>query len=329
MEEQMIFIWGIMIVFSAIGFKWCLKHYSRKADAGLSFHLLGFALLSSMAATVINLTLGKSLHTIWVGRLVLLLVGVLHATLLYRRAFAKRDFTRYETDSLVPEMVFSILVAHLCSLSYQLSPRLLDFFNIATVYPDSAYWDAPLVLLLPFLVVKLFDLTGQVPFRIVENMWFYPIESIDARDWPRRDLINVNFSIASSLREEYRIFGRKVNQWIEVPREATLGNIFRLLQQERRKEQGRTTIQDIGTEYDGEPQFWWLFKKKFVWWKPSTWGVGIRYLNPDLSISANKITNEDIITAFRIPASKDQIPSGKPWINESGNDSDKTSILYR
>ncbi len=329
MKEPVIIVWGVLAIITGFWLKWCLKRYGRQPDSTTPIHLFVFALLCSIAAVTIQLTMKASIHTVWVSRLVLLVIGSLHVWSLYRQSLAKRDPYSYEKDSYITEIAFTSSLAFVCSICFVLSPRLLSLLKIAKTPSDLTLWDAPLVFLLPLLVYKLFDLAGQVPFRYVENTWFYPLETVNVEKWPWRDLVRVNFRVTNSLLDEYLMFGRKADPWIEIPKEATLGNIFRLTMQERRKKQGLSTIQDLGTEYGGEPKFWWLFKVKFIWWRPSTWTREPRFLNPDLSITANKILNDDVIVAKRLPASKEQLPINRPWDGRMDYDPDKTVILNR
>ena len=329
MKEPVIIVWGVLTIISAFWLKWCMKRYGRQFDATTPWHLLAFALLSSIAAVVFQLTMKESLHLVWASRLTLLVIGTLQVWSLYRQSLVKRDKYNYEKDSLATETAFTLSLGLLCSICYALSPRLLAIFKVPKGIPDLSIWDAPLLFLLPLLVYKLFDFASQIPFRYVENTWFYPLETVHVENWPWRDLVRVNFRLTNSLLEEYRLFGRKADPWIEIPREASLGNIFRLTMQERRKKQGLTTIQDLGTEYGGEPQFWWLFKIKFILWRPSTWRRKPRYLNPDLSIAANKIQNDDVILAKRVPADKNMLPINRPWTGKADFDSEKTIILNR
>ena len=227
------------------------------------------------------------------------------------------------------EAAFTVLLALLTSICFVSFPRLLGFIEVAEHHDHLPTWDAPTVFILPFLVFKFGDFAGQVPFRVVENIWFFPLETVSVADWPWRQLVRVNFQVAGSLLEEYRWFGKNTYPWIEVPQEQSLGRIFRLTMQERRKKQGLSTIQDLGNEYAGAPKFWWLFSIKFVWWHPATWSRQPRFLNPDLSIAANKVRPGDIILARRVPADPAMSPSNRPWLSQPNFDSEKTTIIKR
>jgi hypothetical protein len=131
-----------------------------------------------------------------------------------------------------------------------------------------------------------------------------------------------------SLQHEYDIFSEEAKPWIEAPKEISLGAIFQLCLQERRGNKNLTTVQDLGDEYDGDPLFFWMFLRKFIWYKPKTWKRDVRILNPLLSIKANKIEVDDIIVARRIPGHGIQFNfvEDEPDVDE---DSNKTVIIRR
>lgn len=333
MREPLVIVWAILIVLSGIWFRWCMRRYQRSFDSSMSIHIIVFILLSSIAGLTFQLTMRDSLHIVWASRLCLLVLGAFHVWNLFRREWVKRDKYVFLKDSMWPELSATVTLSLACAMAFVLSPRLLSLpflsFRIPRVPPDYTLWDAPLVFLLPFLAFKMGDFASQIPFRFVEKIWFYPQELFNPEKLPWRGLIRVNFVVANTLRDEYRIIGRRSHPWIEIPVEAQLEKTFRLMVQERRKKQGLTIIQDLGTEYGGEPQFWWLFRVKIVPWKPSTWFRKPRYLNPDLSVAENKVRGGDIIVATRVPADKEMLPANRPWEGGDKFDPDKTTIIAR
>ena len=329
MKEPIVIIWSTLVILVGIWLRWSLKRQQRSFDRETPIHIFVLVLLSSLAGITFQMTMKDSLHIVWASRLAFFCIGILHVWSLYHRKWMKRDKFNYVKDSFQPELAFTIALALGCSIAFVLSPRLMGLLRIGGIKPDFTLWDAPLVFLLPFLLFKLGDIASQIPYRFVEKNWFYPQELVNADKIPWRDLIRVNFIVANSLMEEYRLFGRRAHPWIEVPRELTLDKVFCLMVQERRKKQGLAIIQDLGSEYGGEPQFWWLFRLKFVWWKPSTWRRKPRYLNPDLSIGANNIRGGDIIIAWRVPADKEMMPANRPWTGRVDFDPEKTTVINR
>ena len=175
---------------------------------------------------------------------------------------------------------------------------------------------------------KLGDLSSQIPFKMVENPWLFPLEKINPQDLPWRNLMQVNFQVKQSLLDEYNLFSWAVGTWVEAPREVTLGQVFHLCIQERRPRKDLKTIQDMGDEYDGQPQFCWIFWIKLKWYDPSTWFRKPRYLNPDLSIEHNKIRSSDVVIARRIPGSGKK-QSSIDYKGMIGDDPEKTIIIQR
>jgi hypothetical protein len=107
------------------------------------------------------------------------------------------------------------------------------------------------------------------------------------------------------LRTEYRLLQKPLNYlmnpWILAPKSQQMGDIFRVLVQERRKRRDLALIQDIGTEYRGQAPFWLLFSIKRIWYRPSTWSRKVRYVNPNLSVEENEIQQGDVIRVERLP----------------------------
>jgi hypothetical protein len=329
MKDPVIIVWAILAFITIFWSRWCLKRYARSLDSVAPIHILAFALGSSALGCLMPILVKTELWSLWINRLVLLILGILQIWSLYRQTWIVRNKFDKTKDSLVVELSFTMVLAFLCSVCYVLSPRALGFFKLGKAMPDTGLWDAPLYFLLPFLVFKLADWASQIPFRTVEAPWFSPLETVNPEHWPWRDLTRVDFQIAESLLEEYTLFGRKSVPWIEVPRESPLGKVFNLTMDERRKKQGVRTIQDIGNEYDGAPKFWWIFSIKFIWWRPSTWFRRPRYLNPNFTIAKNQILNGDIVKARRISAENATMPANQPWSGATDFDPDKTIFIQR
>ncbi len=333
MRDPLVIAWTIAVVLSGFWFRWCMRRYQRSMDSKMSIHILVFVIVSSIIGLALQYTLKNSLHIVWATRVALLVLGSFHVWSLFRMKWVKRDPYVFLKDSMWPELASTVTIALACSMAFVLSPRLFSLpfvsIRIPRIPVDYTMWDAPVVFLLPFLAYKLADFASQIPYRFVEKIWYYPQELLSAEKIPWRDLIRVNFVVANTLRDEYRIIGRRSHPWIEIPNEIQLEKAFRFMVQERRKKQGLTIVQDLGSEYGGEPQFWWLFRVKIVPWKPSTWRRKPRYLNPELSIQENRVRGGDIIIATRVPAEKDMLPANRPWEGNRDFDPDRTTLLSR
>ncbi len=331
MRDPVIIIWTILAILAGFWFRWSLRRHSRSIDSATSWHILGIVLLTSVTGITLQLTMKNSLHLVWASRVALFLIGIIQVWSLYYRSWIKRDKHNYLKDSFEPELTFTLTIAIVCSICFVMSPRLLNipYLKLPRITPDYTVWDAPVIFILPYLIFKLGDFGSQIPYRFVEKIWFYPHELVSAEKIPWREIVRVNFVVANTLLDEYRIFGRRSHPWIEVPREAPFEKVFCLMVQERRKKQGLSIIQDVGNEYGGEPKFWWLFKVKFVIWRPSTWRRKIRYVNPFLSVAANGLRSGDTIRAWRVPADKEMLPENHPWKGQSSIDPEKTILIHR
>lgn len=328
MDSPVIVVWALLAVGAAFLLRWAMKSRGRKPTPRTAKHGLVALLVASLAGWLTERYLGDEPSVVWAGRLVMLVLGSLHLWGLYYIGWTERHGTDYKKDSLLPEGAFTLLLGLLVSICFAASPRAIPFLKLPFQPEDITMWDAPLLFLFPWLVLKLFDIAGQIPPRVVENPWVYPLEEVNTEHWPWRDLIRVHFRVSKSLRDDGRLFGRSTTPWIEVPREAVLGKVFRLNMQEHRKHR-RDTIQDLGNEYAGEPLFWWLFHIRRVWWKPSSWSRKVRYLDPDQSLAANEVRNGDVIRACRI--SKDAL-EGVDYRSRRQQppiDPDKTVLIHR
>ncbi len=327
MKEVVILIWSMLTLVGGFLLLWSMKYHKRQMGKYVMYHKLILVLLSFGLSVSLYYFLVDSIHLIWVLRLSVLCLGVLHVWVMYRQKWTKRDAFEFEKDAFLPEFIFTTVSALFCSLSFVSAPQIVGLVAYK-IDVSSLLWDLPIVFVLPFLVLKLSDLASQIPYRLVENPWLFPIEPVNAESWPWRDLMQVNFQVSSSLLEEYRLFKSSARPWIEAPKEIALGNVFRLAMQERRRRRELTTIQDLGDEYDGQPKFLWLFSVKFIWWNPTTWRRKPRYLNPALSIIENKIRKQDIIVAKRIPALPNTTPDRR-YSEMADYDKDKTVLLNR
>lgn len=325
MREPVIIIWAILALISGFVFMWLAKAYKRKPGRYMTIHKLVLYLLTLGASFLVYYSLSKSLHLIWVSRLSVFTLAVLHTWALYIQPLSERNKFEYEEDSFWPEFVFTAIQAFAVSIVFVFSPQLFGLVEYS-VDVSATLWDLPLSFLMPFLLLKLSDYASQMPNRLVENPWVFPIEPVVTESWPWRNLLQVNFQVRKSLLDEYKLFGAVANPWIESPKEVPLGDVFRLVIQERRKRADLETIQDLGDEYDGQAKFWWLFSIKQVWWNPYTWFRKPRYLDPNQSIMKNMVRKNDIILLRRISSEGIDL-SGMVSSKRDGIDPEQTVII--
>ncbi|HKK40406.1 MAG TPA: TssN family type VI secretion system protein [Cryomorphaceae bacterium] len=328
MRSMVIVVWSVLFVISAASLVFVLKKRKRKlAKLDYIFPLIyGFVGLGSGYLLFMDWLV--ELHQVWVIRFLFLTLGIIQTNILLRREWAIRDFYLYERDSALPEMLYTFSLAFLTAGLFIMGGTYSLVNQSIYTDPSSSYWDLPLFFILPFFWQKLFDMAGHIPPKTLMQQWAFPLEKVSAQNWPWRDLMTVNFQMKRSLLDEHDIFADEAKPWIEAPKEISLGGIFQLCLQERRGNKNLITIQDLGDEYDGAPQFFWMFLRKPIWYKPKTWKRTNRLLNPELSIKANKIEPEDIIVARRIPGHglSVNLTEDEPDMDE---DSNKTVIIRR
>ncbi len=268
------------------------------------------------------------IHQIWLTRFVFFLLGFMQTAILLKRNWVVRDKFYFEKDSFFPEFLFTLSLALITAVMFVLGGGYSLSGQSIYLDPSPLFGDLPLYFVLPFFWIKLFDMAGHIPPETIAEQWSFPLEPVSAQNWPWRELMIVNFEMKKSLVEEYNIFAEEARPWIEAPREISLGAIFQLCMQERRRNKSLTTIQDLGDEYDGEPRFYWLFLKKSIWYKPRSWRRENRLLDPVKSIRSNGVESTDIIIARRIPG-RGQMVNLSEDESDMGEDSNKTVIIRR
>ena len=329
MRELFVLIWGVSSMVLAFLLVFIMKRQKRKLEKYWMIYKLILIVLSFLISLLVYFFLVDSPHLIWVNRITILGLGVLNVWVLYKRPWPRRHKFKFEEDSFFAEFLFVLLGGLLVAIAYSTAPQTFEIVPYS-VDLSRTLWDVPIVFVLPFLVYKISDFSSQVPFKMVENPWVFPLEPVNPADWPWRDLMQVNFELKRSLLDEYNLFSWRARPWIEGPKEVSIGKIFQLAMQERRKRSELSSIQDMGDEYDGSPQFVWIFSFKRIWYNPTTWFRSPRYINPDLSVNQNKVKKGDVIVARRIPGDGTK-PIG---IDYSGgiigeDDSEKTVIIKR
>lgn len=326
MNELVIFIWTILAATFGFLLLYVLKKQKRKlGKLMMVFVLVMLAIVFLVSASTYWLAY-PSIHLIWLDRFNFLALGAVTTWALYFRPWTVRNTSDYQLDSILPELLFLAGGGCLAAVLYVSTPQFIELVPYSKDLSKDL-WDLPLLFLFPLLFIKTFDLVGHVPFWTLENPFLFTIEEEDIRNWPRRDLMQVNFSLKNSLEQEYDLFAWSTKPWIEAPKEVALGRVFRLMIQQRRQRTDLETIQDMGDEYDGQPSFWWAFKIKFQLFKPSTWARSKSYLNPDLSLKQNGILNGDLIEAKRVPGEGKKVEIDYGHVDD--DDMGKTVIINR
>ena len=301
MRTVVVIIWSIMLLASLMTLIYLLKRTKRKLGKLDLIIQFGFGLLSFGIGYLIYLILvGNNHNLVWAFRCSFFLVGILQVVYLLSRPWVLRNRLVMEQDSFVVEMVFSLVGSFWAALLMVAGAHYYLYSNAIFSDVSRGLWDLPIYFILPFLCVKLVDFGGQIPLKKVAGLWVFPLEPVNPKDWPWRELIEVNFELKRSLLEEHDLFSWPAKPWIEAPQEISIGSVFQLCMQERRGRKELVSIQDLGDEYGGAPQFCWVFLRKRIWYKPTTWNTEARRLNPILSLKKNKVKKGDVILAKRI-----------------------------
>lgn len=326
MGEIVILIWTILAATLGFLLVYVLKMQKRALGKMMMVFIVVMLVVGFLAGMTTHWLAYPSMHLVWLNRINMVVLGTITTWALYFRPWTIRNTSTFKDDSILPEFLFMGSGACLTAVIYMSAPQLIQLVPLNEDL-SIASWDLPLLFFSPIVCLKMFDLAGQVPFQTVENPFIFTIEEEDIRNWPRRDLMQVNFRLKNSLEQENDLFSWESKPWIEAPKEVALGRVFRLMIQQRRQRQDLETIQDMGDEYDGTPSFWWAFKVKFQLFRPSTWTKTSTYLNPDLSLKQNGIANGDLIVAKRVPGDGKKIEVDYSEVDD--DDYGKTVIINR
>jgi hypothetical protein len=236
-------------------------------------------------------------------QLVFLILGILNAWLLYPKLFwAYRDAERADRDSFWAEGLFTLTVCILSVLALLVSFILISGKSISLDNrPDFVFWTLIAVFVLPFFVLKGYDFLNQIPARNFDVKWTYPTHTpLEPNRWQWEHKVWVNFDVADSLENERKWRVKRAKFSVEMPREQSLENAFRLALREHHDRGPAIPVQDLGYERSRQGDFWWLFKIKCIIWRPNTWFRKNRYLDPYISIVENGLRQGDVVKAQRM-----------------------------
>ncbi|MGB0424050.1 MAG: TssN family type VI secretion system protein [Flavobacteriales bacterium] len=327
MLNGVIISWTVLFLITGLGLMFLLKNKDRKLGKfDMIVKLITVVLAFAISFLAYYFTKGHSNLTVGFTRLGMLLLGSASVVVMYNQTWSIRNKHEFSEDAFGVEFMYVLNMAFLCAIAYLAAPYTFELVPYSEEVAP-AFWDAPLVYIIPFLLIKILDFSGQFPLKRVEQPYVFPLEQVNHQDWQWRGMRQVNFALKASLVEEYDLFAWNSRPWIEAPVERKLGEVFHLCIQERRKKSNLSTIQDMGDEYQGTPEFCWLFYVKALWNKPNTWFRKTRCLNPSLTIEQNNISKNDIIVAVRIIG--DGSASANLYEGMIEEDSDKTVLINR
>lgn len=236
-------------------------------------------------------------------QLVFLGMGMLNAWLLYPKLFwAYREPNRADRDSFWTEGLFTFTTGMFSVIALILTFTLISGKSISEENrPDIVFLGLIIVFLLPYLVLKGYDFLNQIPSRNFDVKWTYPTHSpLEPNRWIWEHRTWVNFEVAESLENEGKWRIKPARFSVETPREQNLEDVYRLALREHHDRGPAIPIQDLGYERSRQGDFWWLFKIKFIIWRPNTWFRKIRYIDPYVSVVENDIRQGDVVKAQRM-----------------------------
>lgn len=231
------------------------------------------------------------------AQIIFLVLGILFPWLLYNKLFwTKRDGFIRAQDSFLPEFVYTLLTGLALSLG-----MILVLFYLMKV-GINMYWGVGVVFLVPFLFLKTLDFLRQIPLKDFKVKWAFSQRLINENEWNWSNEMWISFEVRESWNKPG--INRNAKFRILAPRNAPLGEIFRLAIREYNKQGKKIVVQDLGFESENTGLFWWLFSLKTVWNRPHTWFPNLRYLDPGDSALANALRPGDLVKVRRISTGK-------------------------
>jgi hypothetical protein len=226
-----------------------------------------------------------------------LLLGLFHVWWMYEKLFwSRRDSLSINNDSFLPEFVYTLFIT--LTLTAGILAGLMYFGK-----KDLAglFWSSTALFLLPFLFLKTFDFLNQIPRRDFRIKWIFTTERINEDRWDWVNETWVYFEVREKWEPRSQMGNRLASFRILAPRQAPLGEVFRLGVREYNKKGPEILVQDLGFERENQGKFWWLFSIKFIWTRPHTWIRNIRFLDPHHPVVANDLRTGDVVYVRRMP----------------------------
>ncbi|MBK8492210.1 MAG: hypothetical protein IPL49_15335 [Saprospirales bacterium] len=119
------------------------------------------------------------------------------------------------------------------------------------------FWSVGVLFMAPFLFLKAFDFLQQIPFKDYKVKWVFSQRLINENEWSWTNEMWVSFEVKESWNKpginrlaKFRILG---------PRNAPLGEIYRLAIREYNKQGKQIVVQDLGFEPENRDRFGGFF----------------------------------------------------------------------
>lgn len=269
----------------------------RQRDRKAWFHFVIYLMIGGACGSLINLFSIRNTMSIETCYLLFSIfcfgLGIFLVWYMLRKImWVKRDPEDAEKDSFILELLFILL----CGISLSIGVALsLKFFKVS--YADY-FLGATLLFPAWFLIIKALDCLFQIPTEEYKIKWKFPKYLINEQDWPETNKVWIGFESMESYNRPGML--SLIRYRAEVPRNIVLGEIFRLAIKIYNGQGHVNSMQDIGVEPENEDRFWWLFRLKFVWYRPHTWFPNFRILDPNADVITNGLRTDDLVQAIRM-----------------------------
>jgi hypothetical protein len=210
---------------------------------------------------------------------VALCLGIGFILSLYRfLPWAQKELHVHE---LLLALTVPLIVAGLQILVFKRVPKVEDTF-IVNFVPSFIFF------IVPLLAVKSFVFMMKIPEAKVEHQtWVYPVnEDIDEPSHEMKDIIPINIAVNKSINDKNKIVIRA-----NAPVKMKFGDFYYFVIEDYNLKNAQEPIY-FADQYD-QP-YKWYFNIDPKWYET------IRYINPDLTIEANKIGDNRKISCNRL-----------------------------
>ena len=286
---------GILFVLSILTFFFAFDR-KQKNKKSLMFIFISL-LIGAVIGYLISILYKKGITLELSYKVVMIFLfcfGIVYVWWLYNKVlWTKRDLIYENNDSFWLEAFFSLIL----TIGFSIGVVLVLYIKMQQTYFDK-FWSVSLFFPVPFLIYKAFDFYMQIPEKHFKNKWIFTKNMIGEKEWVQENIIRVKFAVIESW---YKPGMKKTLKFeIPAPREAALGEVFRLAVRNYNHDGHDDSVQDLGIESENTNKFWWLFKLKAVWNRPHTWFPNIRYLDPFESTLSNGLRSHDLVKVIRI-----------------------------
>ncbi|MCW5518544.1 hypothetical protein J1N09_01745 [Aureitalea sp. L0-47] len=247
----------------------------KRAIIYLLFVFVTFGLTALLSSSkVLNDT---PLNSFFGFQFIFLGLGILHIYIL-RRYFP--DLSQEETN-FWPEFLFT--VAYLCV-------GLIAFVHVTNKFKSPfslVFMGSSLLFIVPLMVYKLYEFAFNIPVAIYDS-WAYPLGK-EIKDPTKEELANP--LVISFEFKKHPTKGDVTNFRVKAPQAMEFGKLFYffLLDYNDRHPESEIAILDDQTQ----KPFDWVFH-----YKPN-WYSGIRHINFNHTVAANKIKENTVIICNR------------------------------